>query len=138
MPLPPADLPGSPTIAPPALRETLSALIGRIAAGDRAALQTLYSSLGDIVHAEVRRALSDPDDVQAAVYATFVEVWWLARFHTRDGADIPTWITVVAGRRAAERRWAATTAKPRIDTFAYGVDSNRTALAGLLGRALPA
>jgi DNA-directed RNA polymerase specialized sigma24 family protein len=123
---------------PSTLPETLNVLIGRIAAGDRAALRTLYTALADIVTSEVRRALSDPADVQAAVCSTFVEVWWLARFHTRSDADIPAWIAFVAGQRAAERRRATASPGPGARCVSYDPDISRVALAGLLGHAVPA
>jgi len=122
---------------PLSLPETLNVLIKRIAAGDRAALRTLYTALSDIVAGEVRRALSDPADVQAAVCSTFVEVWWLARFHTREDADIPAWIAFVAGQRAAERRRATATLRPATRSISYDPDISRVALAALLGHAVP-
>lgn len=126
------------TPPPTPLPETLHVLVGRIAAGDRAALRTLYAALADIVAGEVRRALSDPAEVQAAVCSTFVEVWWLARFHTGRDADIPAWIAFVAGQRAAERRRATVTGDPGGRLVAYDPDVSRVALAGLLGHAAPA
>ena len=125
-------------MTPPPLPETLHALIGRIAAGDRAALRTLYSALADIVALEVRRALPDPAEADAAVCSTFVEVWWLARFHTGRDADIPAWIAFVAGQRAAERRRATASPEPGAKFIAYHPDVSRVALAGLLGHAVPA
>jgi DNA-directed RNA polymerase specialized sigma24 family protein len=121
----------------PVLPETLHVLIGRIAAGDRAALRTVYAALADIVTAEVRRALSDPAEVHAAVCSTFVEVWWLARFHTGRDADIPAWIAFVAGQRAAERRRATASPEPGVKFISYDPDISRVALAGLLGHAVP-
>ena len=126
------------TLSPSVLPESLNALIGRIAAGDRAALRTLYTALADIVAGEVRRALTDPAEVQAAVCSTFVEVWWLARFHTQPNADIPAWIAFVAGQRAAERRRATASPQPGTKFISYDPDISRVALAGLLGHAVPA
>ena len=79
-------------------------LIERVAAGDRPALRQLYDTLCDPVHERLRRTLTDPGDVRAVLHATFVEVWWLARFHTGPGEDHPAWILGIAARRAAERR----------------------------------
>ena len=121
-----------------ALPETLHVLVGRIAAGDRAALRTLYTALADIVAGEVRRALTDPAEVHAAVCSTFVEVWWLARFHTGRDADIPAWIAFVAGQRATERRRATAAREPGGKFIAYAPDVSCVALAGLLGHTVPA
>ena len=123
---------------PPALPESLNALIGRIAAGDRGALRTLYLALADIVAGEVRRTLSDPAEVRPAVCATFVEVWLLARFHTGPDADIPAWIAFVARQRAAERVLAAAPPQPGAKVVSYDPDLSRVVLAGLLGQAVPA
>jgi hypothetical protein len=125
-------------MTPPSnLPETLNVLIGRIAAGDRAALRTLHFVLGDIVAAEVRRTLSDPVEVHAAVCSTFVEVWWLARFHTDSDADIPAWITFVAGLRTVERKRLISSPQPGATVVSYDPDISRVALAGLLGHDAP-
>lgn len=126
------------TPPPTPLPEALHVLVGRIAAGDRAALRTLYTALADIIAGEVRRALSDPAEVHAAVCSTFVEVWWLARFHTGRDTDIPAWIAFVAGQRAAERRRATASPEPGGKFISYDPDISRVALAGLLGHAVPA
>jgi hypothetical protein len=47
--------------------------------------------------------MPDPADAAAGVSATFVEVWWLARFHAAAGTDVPAWIMTIADRRAGER-----------------------------------
>jgi DNA-directed RNA polymerase specialized sigma24 family protein len=120
-----------------ALPESLPVLIERIAAGDRDALRTLYACLSGTVCGEVERVLSDPHEVRAVVYSTFVEVWWLARFHTRKDADIPAWISVVAGQRATEQQRTNALLDSAAELRRYGEDRNRVILAGLLGQAPP-
>ncbi|GAA2574525.1 hypothetical protein GCM10010435_57630 [Winogradskya consettensis] len=82
-------------------------LVSRIAAGDPAALRMLYGALCEAAYREIQRVLSHPHDVEAVVQATFVEVWWLARYHTQND-DIPAWVTAVAAHRAAERHRVVT------------------------------
>ncbi len=91
----------SAPIYPPA---SLTALAERVAVGDRPALQQLYGTLRDPAHDEVRRTFSATGDIRAVLHATFVEVWWMARFHTTSGDDISAWVLGIAARRAAERR----------------------------------
>jgi DNA-directed RNA polymerase specialized sigma24 family protein len=81
-----------------------AALVERVAVGDHPALRQLYDSLCDPVHQQIRGVLTDPGDISPVLHATFVEVWWLARFHTAAGEDHATWILGIAARRAAERR----------------------------------
>lgn len=84
---------------------SLAVLTGRIAVGDRPALQQLYDTLRGPVQHEARRTLSAIGDVRAVLHATFVEVRWLARFHTTADEDVSAWVLGIAERRAAERRY---------------------------------
>jgi hypothetical protein len=121
--MPEATMP-QPFSPPPS--GTLNSLIRQIALGDRAALRLLYDALWEAVGGEIRQLLPDPQAAEGALYATFVEVWWLARFHVADDTDVAAWISVVAAYRALERRSIA-------EPVADDADSPRVALAGLLG-----
>ncbi len=104
---------------PSPLPETLNVLVGRIAAGDRAALRTLYTALADIVCGEVRRALSDPAEVHAAVCSTFVEVWWLAGGHVDPDTDVMAWLHEIVRRRLADSRPLETPVADEITSAAF-------------------
>jgi len=78
-------------------------LVRRVAASDRSALRLLYIALCGAVREEAGQRLARYSDVRAVVNATFLEVWWLARFHCRPGDDVLAWVIDIACRRAAER-----------------------------------
>ena len=90
---------------PPMVKTTISdpldGLARRVARGDRSALSGLHDALAPDVLCTIRRRLPDAAKSMSVLRATFVEVWWLARFHTCDGA-VRAWLTGVADRRAAE------------------------------------
>jgi hypothetical protein len=96
---------GGPTVPSPVYPPAFVALVRRVAAGDRAALRILYNALCEPVSDQIRRGLPLPQDVRAVVDATFVEVWWMARFHVAAVADsdVLTWVLGVARQRATER-----------------------------------
>jgi DNA-directed RNA polymerase specialized sigma24 family protein len=96
----------SPTAGQPAGRahsDELIALVRHVAAADRQDFARLYQALAPVIRADLRAALPDPAESAAITSATFVEVWWLARFHTAPGTDVSAWITGIAIRRAGER-----------------------------------
>ena len=100
----------------------------RVAHADKRAFTQLYNELAPDVAAELRVAAPDPADAAAITSATFVEVWWLARFHTAQDTDVSAWVTGIAGRRAGERT-------PLSNSF-HAVHDRRNELA--LGRLLDA
>jgi DNA-directed RNA polymerase specialized sigma24 family protein len=81
----------------------LIALIRRVGTGDRAALQILHADLRGPVSNQACRTLSRAADVQAVVDATFVEVFWMSRFHATTDVDVLAWVLEVAAQRATER-----------------------------------
>jgi len=96
-------------------RRSLGALVRRTARADRHAFTRLYQMLAPAIAADLRTALPQPTDATAITSAVFVEVWWLARFHTTPDVDVHAWITGIATRRAGERRSAehvVTTGEP--------------------------
>jgi DNA-directed RNA polymerase specialized sigma24 family protein len=121
--------------ARPAHPGGLIGLVRRVARTDRSAFTSLYQALAPAVAADLRAALPDPADAAAITSATFVEVWWLARFHTASDTDVPVWITGIATRRAAERLPAA--GHPSSPMPAIHDRRNELALAALLDHQVP-
>jgi DNA-directed RNA polymerase specialized sigma24 family protein len=84
--------------------DRLHGLVGRIAAGDRAAFRRLYTLLALPVWRDAIRTLPRPLDAQAVTRSTFVEVWHMAGHHLDDaGTDSRTWIAAITARRAIDR-----------------------------------
>jgi RNA polymerase sigma-70 factor, ECF subfamily len=101
---------GDPT--GPSRPDRLVAVVGDVARANHHAFTRLYRSPAPPVAAELRAALPDPAGAAAVTSATFVEVWWMARFHTAPDTDVRARITSVAARRAGQR--------PAEDTRATG------------------
>ena len=93
----------STTPSPHALND----LVQQVADADGRAFARLYQALAPAVARDLRPAMPDPADAAAVIAATFVEVWWLARFHAAAGTDVPAWVMAVARRRAWDRIGAA-------------------------------
>lgn len=87
----------------PSRPDRLVALVGDVAHANHHAFIRLYRTLAPRVAAELGVALRDPAAIAAITSATFVEVWWMARFHTGSDTDVLAWITGIAVRRAGER-----------------------------------
>ncbi|HEX5997660.1 MAG TPA: hypothetical protein VFY84_21180 [Jiangellales bacterium] len=80
----------------------MAVLVQRVARGERQALASLYEVLAPEVLDTIRRRLSDAVESTCVLRATFVEVWWTARYHTAAGAA-RGWVTGVAAQRTIER-----------------------------------
>jgi DNA-directed RNA polymerase specialized sigma24 family protein len=106
----------------------LGSLVARIAGGDRAAFQKLYTRLQTAVCDHVAGMLSRSADVPPVVSSTFVEVWWLAGHHSGSGTDVRTWIASIATARATERERGSQCAGP------WPSDASQVALRQLLGQ----
>jgi DNA-directed RNA polymerase specialized sigma24 family protein len=89
--------------AGPVNHSRLLALVRSVAHADRHAFTRLYHALAPTIATELCATVPNPADVAAISSATFVEVWWLARFHTAPDTDVSAWITGIAVRRAVER-----------------------------------
>ncbi|WP_203739769.1 hypothetical protein [Actinoplanes cyaneus] len=83
-------------------RRTPSELLALTANGDRVAFRELYEELRAPVMRQVCRSLAGSDEIREVVYGTFVEVWWMARFHAADSAEVMPWVLDIACRRAEE------------------------------------
>jgi len=80
----------------------LVSLVRRVADEDRAAFAELHGRLAARLTEHLRSAALTPRFAKAIVAATFVEVWWLARYHTDPQTDVFAWLTAIAQRRTEE------------------------------------
>jgi len=109
----------------------LHGLVGRIAAGDRAAFRRLYALLALPIWRDAIRALPRPLDARAVMRSTLVEVWHMARHHVDEaGVDSRTWIAAITARRASDRRRGPDTTCPLRDDHDGHTVRELTALLG--------
>src|SRR5688500_14076131 len=73
-------------------------LLAAVAAGDRAALRTLYESHAPWLTLRLARRCADPGIVDEAVQDTFMAVWKSAGKYAGRG-DVAAWIWGIAIRR---------------------------------------
>lgn len=77
-------------------------LLGRIAAGDKAAMKALYERHSDALYHFVRGRLGDAFEAADVMQDTFVEVWRHAdRWQGRS--TVKTWIFGIARNKAVDR-----------------------------------
>ncbi len=87
----------------PAVDVDLSVLLAAVAQRDRPAFGALYEALCRSTTQVACRMLCRTEDVRAVVHGTFVEVWWMARFHPAADTDVMAWVSGIATRRAMDR-----------------------------------
>ncbi|MFG2356128.1 RNA polymerase sigma factor [Streptomyces sp. NPDC048521] len=80
------------------------ALLRAVAAGDAAAMATLYDRHAGWLHARLTRRCADPEVVREVVQDTFVTVWRSAAGHR--GEDAGGWLWTIAARRLVDARRA--------------------------------
>jgi RNA polymerase sigma-70 factor, ECF subfamily len=78
-----------------------SALVGRVAVGDRSALKTLYHSYYFRLNGFLWRAIGDRKSVEEIIDDTFTRVWISAGYF-REVEPVSTWIFRIAYRKALE------------------------------------
>jgi RNA polymerase sigma-70 factor (ECF subfamily) len=78
------------------------ALVEAVAAGDRAALRTLYERHAPWLTLRLSRRCGDPDLVDDAVQDTFVAVWRSARRYEGHG-EVGAWIWGIGVRRLIDQ-----------------------------------
>ena len=84
----------------------IPALLPRVAAGDRVALNECVQRYGSLVWSLARRASPSTVDAEDAVQEIFVELWKNAnRFDPRLGSEV-TFVAMIARRRLIDRRRA--------------------------------
>lgn len=77
-------------------------LLAAIAAGDRAALETLYHRHARWLLVRLHHRCSDADLVDSALQDTFVSVWRSARNYRPDAGEVGAWVWSIAVRRLVD------------------------------------
>jgi RNA polymerase sigma-70 factor (ECF subfamily) len=91
------------------------ALLGRVAAGDVAALRLVYNEHAPRAMAIARRILRNVEEAEDIVQETFLELWRRApQFDGRRGGLV-AWIVTIARSRAIDRLRSCSTAGRTID-----------------------
>lgn len=78
------------------------ALLARVAADDRAALEVLYRRHAGWLTARLQARCGDPDLTDIAVQDTFLAVWRTAKKYRGDG-DVGAWLWGIAIRRLIDQ-----------------------------------
>ncbi len=81
----------------------LDGLVARIADGDRAAFRRVYAGLAGRTWAQAATAMTGHHGESPVVCATFVEVWYLARFFDRQQGGTRDWVSQICTRRSGDR-----------------------------------
>ncbi|MFZ5475644.1 MAG: sigma-70 family RNA polymerase sigma factor [Myxococcota bacterium] len=82
-------------------------LIAAVAAGDRAALATLYDRHASTLMAVGMRMLGDRREVEDIVHDVFVEAWRAAGAYDPTRASVRTWLVMRMRSRVLDRRKSA-------------------------------
>ncbi|MFD6310097.1 RNA polymerase sigma factor [Streptomyces nigra] len=98
-----------------------AALLRAVAAGDPAAMGTLYDRHAGWLHARLTRRCADPEVVREVLQDTFVTVWRSAGAHR--GEEAGGWLWTIAARRLIDARRAQERAG-RLETTP--IDTTRT------------
>jgi RNA polymerase sigma factor (sigma-70 family) len=77
-------------------------LVALVAAGDHAALRTLYDRHARMVVGRLHRRCADADLVDTALQDTFVSVWRSASRFRAERGDVGAWIWSIAVRRLVD------------------------------------
>ena len=121
-------MPAEPTLRLVTSEEPPSpdALMERVARGDLASFDTLYTVLAPAVYGVARRVVRDPSRAEEVAQEVFLEVWRLAtRFDPRRGSA-RTWVLTIAHRRAVDAVRSTESARAR-EQRAAQLDSEEVA-----------
>jgi RNA polymerase sigma-70 factor (ECF subfamily) len=77
-------------------------LVGRVAAGDRNALESLYHSYYRRLASFLSRSIGSSESVEEIINETFIEVWRGAKDSREASLVAPTWMFGIAFRKALE------------------------------------
>jgi len=90
-------------VSPTLSSDPLSALIPRIAGGDRAALRQLYQATSAKLFAVCLRILSSRDESEDVLQEVYLTIWRRADRFEAGRASAMTWISTIARNRAIDR-----------------------------------
>jgi RNA polymerase sigma-70 factor (ECF subfamily) len=77
-------------------------LLERVARGDLAAFDALYTALSAAVHGLARRVVRDPARAEEVTQEVFLDVWRQATRFDRGKGNARTWVLTMAHRRAVD------------------------------------
>ena len=83
--------------------EDLAQLMGRIAAGERAALRQLYDATSAKLFAVCLRILSDREESEDVLQEVYVTIWRRADRFDASRASVMTWVSTIARNRSIDR-----------------------------------
>lgn len=83
--------------------DMLSALMGRIAAGEREALRQLYQATSAKLFGVCLRILSDREESEDVLQDVYVTIWRRADRFDAGRASVMTWVSTIARNRAIDR-----------------------------------
>jgi RNA polymerase sigma-70 factor, ECF subfamily len=86
------------------LIDTLTAWVGRMAAGDQSALASLYDSTIDRVYTVAFRVLGNRHDAEEAVCDCYRQAWERACSFDAKRGSVGAWLSVMAHSRAQDLR----------------------------------
>lgn len=78
-------------------------LMQRIAAGDEAAMATLYDRFGALVYKAARQVLSSRAEADDAVQDVFIRLWRTADKYDPRRAKLVTWVMLITRRNLIDR-----------------------------------
>jgi RNA polymerase sigma-70 factor (ECF subfamily) len=79
------------------------ALVGRLAAGDEAALAALYDRWSGRLYSVALQLVKQPDLAEDVLEETFWQVWRGAGAYSPARKSVPTWLLTIVRRRSLER-----------------------------------
>lgn len=78
------------------------ALVGRVVAGEEAALEALYDRYGRRVYSLALTMLHDPGAAEEVTQEVFLSVWRRAASYRKERGRLATWILSIAHHRAVD------------------------------------
>jgi len=83
--------------------DALSALMSRVATGERAALRQLYEATSAKLFAVCLRILSDREEAEDVLQEVYVTIWRRADRFDAGRASVMTWVSTIARNRSIDR-----------------------------------
>jgi RNA polymerase sigma factor (sigma-70 family) len=117
------------SIGAEAARRELTAVMRRLADGDRAALKPLYDRTSAKLYGICLRVLGDEADAQDTLQDIYLTVWKRAGLFDPDKASAITWLSVLARNRAIDRLRSRRAPAAELDSALDIADERPSALA---------